>query len=699
MLALTRPLSDDKGSSSFSRETPVIAEPAVAPLSIQERRALVAKFFDYLEANAEEYWHVPALDLLDEEVGEGDDEEEDLYGAAYDDVTYQDSTDDEEGEVVGDGEPAEEFDLEREGERLDKRLRFLSTVARLWQVAARSLANGPDADGRRESAPGVKAWLDTARRNQQRLTALLDAIHAFPLPEPSGEYDSLVEYDRRRVLKEQLLYSTIGTCLDTTLAVGALQGALSSITDSPAPVPSPEEEGWAPHAIRLERALFSGEADAARAALGAFVEKFQAEPLLFTPLTEGGSPRQILRVRVAQTVLRALLANLPRLGLVRETFDLLRIARAMEQAQPTRGRGVTEFNHFFQAAYQAVVESVVESSATWDPAQGGDAPLVDLLERLTAPFLALWIEHSRTLQLSVLETLTGEPEWEALQAFVKKYGGDLFHARFLTLANLRGVLHRGVGPYLDYLAENPDPLHPVKLLDDLGRTVRREDAVRRLEVVLQAVVENYEEYKDYNTTTTQSDYGENLHVLLDFLRLKVGYERHAWQFRPLVLAHEVLARRGRTEAAVLWEQKFNQFTRELARQHLEQLAKLERARGVRLGTVADRLGERFVKPLALDRLCALVEPAMLEARQPDGGPAFPRFREEAKAYTATPTGVGLDVPYWLRRLEMEVRRVQATHTTIAVLAENFFRVPRRPLAYDDLQRQLREWERPALPPQ
>src|SRR5262249_47957918 len=76
---------------------------------------------------------------------------------------------------------------------------------------------------------------------------------------------------------------------------------------------------------------------------------------------------------------------------------------------------------------------------------------------------------------------------------------------------------------------------------------------------------------------------------------------------------------------------------------------------------------------------------------------FARLREELPAYTATPSGVGLDVPYWLRRLEMEVHRVQATQTTIAVLAENFFRVPRRPLAYDDLQRQPREGGRPAPP--
>src|SRR5205807_9871351 len=105
------------------------------------------------------------------------------------------------------------------------------------------------------------------------------------------------------------------------------------------------------------------------------------------------------------------------------------------------------------------------------------------------------------------------------------------------------------------------PLHPVRLVEDLDR-IGRDLAVRRLEIVLRAVVENYEEYKDYNTTTTQSDYGENLHVLLEFLRLKFVYERRAWQFRPLVLAHEVLARLGRTSAAVRWEQQLAQLTRD-----------------------------------------------------------------------------------------------------------------------------------------
>ncbi len=162
------------------------------------------------------------------------------------------------------------------------------------------------------------------------MNGLLDAIHSHPLREPTGDYDSLVEYDRRRVLKEQLLFTAIGTCLDTSLAVGTLQGAAGETATRQDETAS----DWELLALRLEQALFAGEVSAARELLPAFIDKFQSEPLLFTPLTEGGSPQQVLRVRIAQTVLRALLANLPRLGLLRETYDLLRTARAMEQRSP-----------------------------------------------------------------------------------------------------------------------------------------------------------------------------------------------------------------------------------------------------------------------------------------------------------------------------------------------------------------------------
>jgi hypothetical protein len=653
---------------------------------------LVRRFVDLLEANAEEFWQVPVLELGGPPPADVD-EEEDIFGAAYEGVTYQDTTDDREGPVAGDGDQADEFDLEAEGERLTHRLHFLTTVARLWHVAARRRPEGAPTAERDEV---LARWLTAARENRGRLLALLDAVHAHPVPDPAGAFDSLVEFDRRRLLKEQLLHTTIATCLETELAVGALEGSLHGDGREP-PVSatgSPYSAPWGPLAIRLEADIQRRDPAAVRAVLPSFLRVFREEPLLFTPLSEGGDPRRVLRARLAQSVVRALATVLPRLGLVSETFVVLKTARGMELAHPPQGRGVTEFNELYQAAYRGCVECVVASSAAWGAEHGGDETLVDLLDTLTTPFLGLWIDHARSLQLSTLETVRGEEGWDRLRDFIKRYGRDLFDARFLTLGNLRGILHRGIRPWLDYLRESPDPLHPVKLIDDIGRGITEDVAVECLQVILQSVVENYEEYKDFNATTTASDYGDSLYILLDFLRLKTSYERHAWHFRPVALAHDVLARRGRAETAVGWEEAFAELAREPAEQHLEELARLEREHRVRLSTVGDRLREGFVKPLALDRLCALIEPAVEEARRAGERPAFERLRRELQPFTATPTGAGLDVPPWLRRLEGEVQRVRATHSAVAVLAEGLFRAPQRLVPYDEVQRQLQEIEQP-----
>ena len=257
-----------------------------------------------------------------------------------------------------------------------------------------------------------------------------------------------------------------------------------------------------------------------------FIQLFKAEPLLYTPLAHGGHPRQILRATIAQTILRGLVANLPRQGLLRETFQLVILAHSMEHLQTLTGPRVTEFDRLIQLAVQAVTETVVEAGQR-DSASPEN--IVESLQTVIEPFLSVWMEHSKTLRVSVLESVAGEEEWGKLGDFIKKYGRDIFHARFMTLANLRGILHRGVGVYLDYLSENPDPLRPIKLVNDLEEGLPRAGPERWLGVILQSLIENYDHYRDYNTTTTQSDYGENLYQLLDFLRLKAGYERNAWQ--------------------------------------------------------------------------------------------------------------------------------------------------------------------------
>lgn len=658
---------------------------------------LARKFLDYLEANAGDYWQVPNLgpeELPMPSEGE-EDEEEDLFGAAYENVTYRDSADDNhEGAVWDEGAPHQEFLLESEGANIEKRLRFLSTVARLWQIAARP---GPElAPGHEELTGALRPWLAAAHDNQRRLLALLHAVHAYPVPQPLGSHDSMVEYDQRRVHKEQLLYSAIGTCLETTLAVGTLRGALGQ-TDLPTPAEVAEqahEPAWEALAIRLEGALWRGDAEEVRALLPDFLERFEPEPLLFTALADGGDPGQIVRTRLAQTVLRGLAVNLPRLGLLRETYQLLKTARAMETTHRPSGRGVSEFNHLFQAGFGAVAEALAEAAASWNEPALGDRELVALLEALSGPFLTLWVQHSQTLQLSSLEAVRSDADWTALRQFIQRYGGDLFHARFLTLGNLRGVLHRGAGTYLDYLRDNPDPLHPVRLLDDLDGAMPRDQAERLLGIVLRALVENYEEYKDYNTSVAQSDYGENLYLLLDFLRLKASYERQAWQFRPLMQVHEVLARHGKEQAAILWQQAFAHLVRDSAARHVADLTRMEQTHGIRLRTIGDLLHEGFVKPLALDRLCALVGPAMEAARRPEKSEAFTRLEKEIAEQASIPTGVGLDVPGWLRRVEAEIQRVRATRTAVSALAEQRLRVPRKLLTLAEFKRQVKDWEKP-----
>jgi hypothetical protein len=653
---------------------------------------LIRKFFDYLEANAEEYWQVSTLDLPMATLVE--DPDDNLYSAAYENVTYQDTTDDDEDAMVAGATPHEDFDLEEMSENIEQRLRFLGTVARLWLIAARcdtgETAGTAEASplGLEERQKLLKTWLKQAQANQPRLLDLIQAIHGCSVPDPSGSFDSVVEYDRRRAIKEQLLYTGINTCLETALAIGAVQGAMGRVDEAEAPA------GWEPYAIRIEQAILAGDAGAVRSLLPAFFQEFRHEPLIFTSLSSGGEPKEILRVRIAQTLLRALAVSLPRLGLIRETYELVKTAHAMEQANKITGRGVTEFNFLFQAAFQSVVEAVVLSSEGWPPHDAETLRLVEVLERITTPFLTLWIQHSNSLQLAALEGLRNDRDWQALGQFVQRYGGDLFQARFMALGNLRGIVHRGAGAYLDYLRDNPDPLHPVRLIEDIERgKIDRNEADRHLTIVMQAIIENYEEYKDYKSTATQSDYGENLHMLLDFLRLKATYERQAWHYKPLVFAHEVLVRRNKLGVAIQWEENFTRIARERSLVLIAELGRLEQTHGLRLRTVSDHLQERFVKPLSHDRMCALIEPAMEEARRTGARQAFDRLRAELRVQSETPTGVGLDVPEWLRRLEQEVRRVHAIHSNVAVLAENLFRIPAVKLTYEEMQGQLGDWDK------
>jgi len=86
-----------------------------------------------------------------------------------------------------------------------------------------------------------------------------------------------------------------------------------------------------------------------------------------------------------------------------------------------------------------------------------------------------------------------------------------------------------------------DPLEPLKLIDDLqSGTLDRRDAVEALSIVYNILIDKYDRFMDYNATTTQSDYGEMLHVLFSFLMLYALYDREAWNLMPERITHRVL---------------------------------------------------------------------------------------------------------------------------------------------------------------
>lgn len=699
----TVPLEDPSASFEDLAEKWLTGVVAAAALPAAERAGLARRFFELLEVNAEERY-VSADDWLpgvETRRGGADDDDEDTFASAYEGMTFRDSADDGEEGAVADGSPpgaAGDFPLEGEADALESRLKFSHTVARLWRVAAT-----PDLWGRGDPAAHdtLANWLSAARRTRAGLARFLDRVREIPVPEPVGGHEGMIEFDRRRALKGHVLDLGVATCVEAgraALALSAVLGAGGELPAAGGAAEPPADDdpgappGWEPLLLPVERAIAARDPARVRRLLPAFVARFRGEPLLYCPPSDGGQPAQVLRAQTALHALEDLLTRLPRLGLLRETFHLTKLARQMEWNSPPAGRRVSSFDQLFRTALVGVVDTLVASAPGWGKDAGPDGPLGAMLFKVAEEFQKLWVEHSQSLRLSVLEAVADDADWEAVRGFVAGYGGDLFTVPFLGLSNMRGILARGVAAWLDHEVEFADPYKRPRLVDDWQEgKLDKTRTVRSAELVLQALVEHYDEYRDYNTTTTQSDYGENIHILLDFLRLKVKYDRAAWRMRPFSLAHEVLCRRGHDALAARWRESIHGRTKRLAEDLLDELGKREARYAVRLRTVRDRLEERFLLPLEIDRAAAQIGPAAAAARAGEGeeSPAFVRLLVAMSPLQETVSGVGLEVPAWVRRLEDALRQSRDPDTTAAPADET-----PAPLDFAELKRQLQDWDRP-----
>ena len=634
----------------------------------------IRRAFDYLEANAGEFGQVPQLDAWrkhseDDDlppVPPGDDQVEDdwfsadddeLYEAAYDDVVFQDSADDgTAGETLDDGYAPGNTEFEIICRKMEPRLRFLQTLSQLWQIAAAKIARSEWTGNNREGADDrtevLTAWRDQVRGMQKGLRILLEDVRDYEVSTIPGDSESNIEFDIELQSKFYLLHAIVSTSVSFRESERLLQcclndGSASGRTEA--------------RIVDIYRAVFQQDHESVAKNLPPLKQHLARLQLLYVPLENGGSVVRMLRARALQRLMRFLLTQLPHMGLLHETLSLLRTAYDMERSSKPAGMAVTEFDRLFRTALTSSIEAIVASSRTWRSGKFTDEELVGFIHQLVDHYDELWTLHSATMRLSSVEGLQDAELAEEIRKFIRRYGADLFHPRMLTLGNVRAILHNGIDTFLEWLEQNRDPLRPNPLLDDLdSNELDPGDAAIYLQLVFECVVDRFDRFLEYNTTTTQSDYGEEFYCLLDFLCVEADYERDAWNLAAPRFAHEVLSRLGRHEAARLWERNLEKSCTKTADRHLEELGHLEQRYGIRLPTIRDHLNERFVKPLAVNRMKALLPQTVASSTNgvPDSE-SFDMLRGEINEYLESTFGSGIDVPGWLRTLESELDRVDA----------------------------------------
>lgn len=674
---------------------------AAAPVANKPCCKRAVRFMEFLEANADEHAQVPdfgwkSIAAADDDEPESEQPWDELFAAAYEDVSFIDSTDDGVQGPVFDPHDSDgtQFEWEEEAKRIGRRLAFFKTCADLWTTAADHAGFAATAGTDR-----LNDWSRQLQRQRAGLKRLLDELHRREIKPPRCESDALIEFDRKQRVRESLLESTIETCVSVVSALLRLQSLVQPSAAEEAAAEKaallPKEAGtfsWEHSAITAWREARRGvHAGSARSAVSQVLDELAEEPLLYVPSVRGGDPWKIVNARALQSLLIDFAKVLPRWGLVYEACRLIETARLMEVAHPQGQHAVSEFDRLFRTAFAALVEGVIRA-ARRPPEASSETDVLESLNTLAERLLGPWLAHSASLRLSVAEMFLEDRPWKELSKFIRNYGRELFIPRFFNEGNLRAILHQGTEDYLKSWIERNLDEDDSLVKDIANETISLQVSATWLQVIVQAILENSVEYKDYNYTTTQSDRGDQLDTFLDFLRLKAGYERIDWNLSPLVIAHDVLVRQGEHAAAELWTQGVAEQTASAADHYLKQYDRLVRKHGMRLRTVRDLLEERFVRPLRVSRAQALIEPAVRELRAgQEDGVASVALEGAVDDLAAEPTGVGLDLPDWLLELASELERVEER-----VRDNNFDRTVNdhwAAISLSEMMSQLDDWTR------
>ena len=106
----------------------------------------------------------------------------------------------------------------------------------------------------------------------------------------------------------------------------------------------------------------------------------------------------------------------------------------------------------------------------------------------------------------------------------------------------------------------------------------------------------------------------------------------------------------------MWRRSLTEKVGPEADKYLHSLATLRNKYSIQMASVARRLEGKFGHQMQIDRLKALVEPAMIDPTTKQSARAFELLKNEARAFSRSTMGVGIDLPAWLATLENEVQQ-------------------------------------------
>ena len=409
------------------------------PTDVPSPLASLTRMFAYLEANADDFWGVPSLesavdvarlDPSDRDLTQGwgdeglavgedeDDEGDELFGAAYEHMSFRDSADDGNwGDTLDEGYDLEDTEFEAINRLLEPRIKFLNAVSQMWQIAAVTLANTTPASEEEQvkTRSALADWLATLRQWQTELVELMRSVWTHSIAKPTGDQETNVEFDIQFQVKQYIMHQVMTTIIGCRHAERLLQSSL----DEDDPLFAQEENERT--IVTLLGSVIRGDAEDSLTLLTDWISSIKkTQQLLYVPLDQGGAPQTVLQVQQMQTTLRFLLANLPKLGMLRATFHILNAVYAMERNSRPSGPAITEFDRAFQVSLRHSLEAVVASAAVWDevdPTLSFDELLVDLVQQQVAPYQEIWMRHSDTMRLSAVdaEGPNRSVDWERVE--------------------------------------------------------------------------------------------------------------------------------------------------------------------------------------------------------------------------------------------------------------------------------------------